>query len=98
MGDGSLLPGFEQRLLGMRPGERKLFQVPPEDAFGQPNENNVQRIDRDNFDDDIELELGLVCSFADAAGGEVPGMIVGFRRRGGHGGLQSPARRAYYSL
>ena len=78
VGDGSLLPGFEQRLLGMRPGERKLFQVPPEDAFGQPNENNVQRIGRDNFDDGIELELGLVCSFADAAGGELPGMVVGF--------------------
>ncbi|MEE4108724.1 MAG: peptidylprolyl isomerase [Halieaceae bacterium] len=78
VGDGSLLPGFEQRLLGMRPGERKLFQVPPEDAFGQPNENNVQRIGRDNFDDAIELELGLVCSFADAAGGELPGMVIGF--------------------
>ena len=78
VGDGSLLPGFEQRLLGMRGGERKLFQVPPEDAFGQPNENNVQRIGRDNFDDGLELELGLVCSFADAAGGELPGMIVGF--------------------
>lgn len=78
VGDGSLLPGFEQRLLGMRGGERKLFQVPPEDAFGQPNENNVQRIGRDNFDEGLELELGLVCSFADAAGGELPGMIVGF--------------------
>lgn len=77
VGDGSLLPGFERRLLGMRPGERRLFEVPPEDAFGQPNELNVQRIGRDNFDD-IELELGLVCSFADAAGGELPGMIVGF--------------------
>ncbi len=78
VGDGSLLPGFEQRLFGMRAGERKLFQVPPEDAFGQPNENNVQRIGRENFDEEIELELGLVCSFADASGGEVPGMVVAF--------------------
>lgn len=78
IGDGSLLPGFERQLLGMQPGERKLFQVPPEDAFGQPNENNVQRIPRDGFDDGIELELGLVCSFADAAGTELPGMVVGF--------------------
>ena len=78
IGDGSLLPGFEQRIIGMQSGERKLFQVPPEEAFGQPNENNVQRVPRDGFDDDLELELGLVCSFADAAGGELPGMIVGF--------------------
>lgn len=78
VGDGSLLPGFERLLDGMQPGERRLFRVPPEDAFGQPNENNVQRIPREGFDEAIELELGLVCSFADAAGGEVPGMVVGF--------------------
>ncbi len=77
-GDGSLLPGFEKCLIGMLPGERRLFQVPPEDAFGQPNENNVQQIPRDGFDADLDLEIGLVCSFADAAGGELPGMIVGF--------------------
>ena len=76
IGDGSLLPGFEQCILGMKPGERRLFEVPPEDAFGQPNENNVQRIPREQFDAAIELEPGLVCSFADAAGGEVPGVIV----------------------
>lgn len=78
VGDGSLLPGFESRIIGMKPGERKMFEVPPEDAFGQPNDNNVQRVARDNFDDDIDLELGLLCSFADAAGGEVPGMVVAF--------------------
>ena len=36
--------------------------MPPEDAFGQPNENNVQRIPRAQFDDDGELEIGLVFS------------------------------------
>ncbi|WP_439100696.1 FKBP-type peptidyl-prolyl cis-trans isomerase [Congregibacter sp.] len=78
IGDGSLLPGFERHIIGMQAGERKLFQVPPEDAFGQPNENNVQRVPREGFDEEMELELGLVCSFADASGGELPGMIVGF--------------------
>lgn len=78
VGDGSLLPGFERRVLGMQSGERQIFSVPPEDAFGQPNENNLQQIPRGDFDAGIELEQGLVCSFADAAGGELPGMIVAF--------------------
>ncbi len=78
VGDGSLLPGFERRLFGMGPGERQMFTVPPEDAFGQPNDNNVQVIAREHFDDDAELEIGLVFSFADAAGGELPGLIVAF--------------------
>ncbi|MFV8817851.1 FKBP-type peptidyl-prolyl cis-trans isomerase [Haliea sp. E17] len=78
VGDGSLLPGFERRIFGMSAGERQMFTVPPEDAFGQPNEQNVQRIKRDNFDPDAELEIGLVFSFADASGGELPGMIIAF--------------------
>jgi FKBP-type peptidyl-prolyl cis-trans isomerase SlpA len=78
VGDGSLLPGFERLLFGMSAGERRMFVVPPEDAFGQPNDDNVQYLPRAQFEDEPELEIGLVYSFADAAGGEVPGMIVSF--------------------
>lgn len=77
IGDGSLLPGFERLLFGMSAGERQMFTVTPENAFGQPNDSNVQSVARDQFDDDVELEIGLVFSFADAAGGEVPGMVIG---------------------
>ena len=78
IGDGSLLPGFERLLFGMAPGERHTFVVPPENAFGQPNDNNVQYLPRKHFDDDADLEIGLLFSFADASGGELPGMIVAF--------------------
>ena len=78
VGDGSLLPGFERRLFGLGPGERREFTVPPEDAFGQHNPQNTYRVKRDQFEDGIELEKGLVCSFADAAGGELPGVVVAF--------------------
>lgn len=78
IGDGSLLPGFERRLFGMSAGERQMFTVLPEDAFGQPNDNNVQYLPRDQFDDDVELEIGLVFSFADASGGELPGMVLSY--------------------
>ncbi len=78
VGDGSLLPGFERRLFGMSSGERQMFEVPPEDAFGQPNDSNVQTLPRDQFDDDVDLEIGLVFSFADAGGGELPGMVIAF--------------------
>lgn len=78
VGDGSLLPGFERLLLGMSAGERRMFVVPPDEAFGEPNDDNVQYLPRAQFDDDSELEIGLVYSFADARGGEVPGMIIAF--------------------
>jgi FKBP-type peptidyl-prolyl cis-trans isomerase SlpA len=76
VGDGSLLPGFERLLFGMSAGQRRLFTVAPEEGFGQPNANNVQRLPRSHFSGDGELEIGLVFSFADASGSELPGLIV----------------------
>jgi FKBP-type peptidyl-prolyl cis-trans isomerase SlpA len=78
VGDGSLLPGFERRLFGMCGGDRSVFQVEPEDAFGMPNPMNVQELNRSDFDDDLEISDGLVISFADASGAELPGVVREF--------------------
>jgi len=76
MGDGSLLPGFERRLLGMRAGDEAEFRIPSEEGFGDPQDGNIQEIPRREFDEEAPLEPGMLFSFADAAGGEVPGMIA----------------------
>ena len=76
MGDGSLLPGFEQKLLGLRPGDKQDFEVLPEQAFGQPNAANVQQFPRHRFGVDQPVEAGLVVSFADAGGNELPGVVT----------------------
>ncbi len=78
IGDGNLLPGFECHLLGMSAGDRHIFSVLPENAFGQINDNNVQLLPRKQFGDGAELEIGLLFSFADASGSELPGMIISF--------------------
>ena len=36
MGDGSLLPGFEACLLGMKDGQKGVFTITPEQGFGEP--------------------------------------------------------------
>jgi FKBP-type peptidyl-prolyl cis-trans isomerase SlpA len=74
-GDGSLLPTFERRLVGLRRGDRRQFVMPPEDAFGQPNPNNVQHFKRSVFAADMELHEGLIISFADASQAELPGVV-----------------------
>ncbi|MEH6625104.1 MAG: peptidylprolyl isomerase [Motiliproteus sp.] len=74
VGDGNLLAGFEQALSGMSAGEKQVLRIMPEQAFGMPNPNNVQVIPKDRFKD-MELELGMVMTFADAAQGELPGVV-----------------------
>ncbi len=74
-GDGSLLPGIEKKLLGLCTGDEKVFTLMPEDAFGQPNPANIQRINRSSFAPDMTLEEGMVISFADAQKAELPGVV-----------------------
>lgn len=75
-GDGSLLPGFEQALLGLRAGDRRAVLLQPADAFGDHNPGNVQKMLRSQFPAGTELERGLMLSFADKQG-ELPGVIIG---------------------
>ena len=76
LGDGNLLPGFEKHLLGLQSGEQKTFRISPADGFGAVNPNNVQNMKRSDFAADIELQEGLIVSFADAQKAELPGVIA----------------------
>jgi FKBP-type peptidyl-prolyl cis-trans isomerase SlpA len=74
VGDGSLLPGFEHSIFGLKAGDKRSFQVEPERGFGPGNPQNIQSVSRDQFNE-MELEPGLLVIFRDAAGGEMPGVV-----------------------
>ncbi|MGS2717984.1 FKBP-type peptidyl-prolyl cis-trans isomerase [Eionea flava] len=78
VGDGNLLVGFEEVVMGLVAGSRETFTITPEKGFGQHNPSNLQTIKRDQFGDDITLEKGLVLSFADAQNAELPGVVSEF--------------------
>lgn len=75
VGDGNLLPGFERALFGLKAGDEQRLPIRPEDGFGQPNPDNVQRMPLDSFAEDADLSPGMMMSFADANGSELPGVI-----------------------
>ena len=76
IGDGSLLPGFEAYVIGMTQGQRQQFHIPPEEAFGQPNPQNIQDMKRADFPVDMPIAPGLMVSFSDAHNAELPGTIA----------------------
>lgn len=78
VGDGNLPAGFEQVILGMKPGDEGVFRIPPARAFGMPNPENCQSFPRSRFAADIELQEGLVMSFADAGNSELAGVVTAF--------------------
>ena len=77
VGNGNLLPGFEVALYGFKAGDKRSLQIEPENAFGQPNPQNVQVMPRGQFQD-MELSEGLLIIFNDAANAELPGVVKAF--------------------
>ncbi|MEX2326697.1 MAG: FKBP-type peptidyl-prolyl cis-trans isomerase, partial [Pseudomonadales bacterium] len=77
VGDGNLLPGFERAMFGLRPGESQVLPISAGNGFGAHNTRNVQRMPRENFSKDLELEAGLIVSFADQQKSELPGVVTG---------------------
>ena len=77
IGDGSLLPGFERVLFGLKDADKRTFEILPEQGFGTPNEQNIQVMPRSQFDS-MELDYGVLVIFKDAAGGEMPGVVKAF--------------------
>jgi len=80
VGDGSLLPGFEATLLGKKAGDEVEAVLPPEQAFGPVNPDNVHRIPRARFTQFLDeeyaaLQPGEVISFKDASGFDLPGVV-----------------------
>ena len=78
VGDGNLPDAFEALLHGMKEGDAETFTVLPEQSFGQPNPQNVQELPRSQFDSEMALSEGLVVSFADKSGSELPGVVTAF--------------------
>ncbi len=76
LGDGTLFEGLERWLIGLEEGEQRQFTLFPEDAFGNPDPDNVQELSRDLFPADMDLERGLVIGFSGPAGDDIPGTIV----------------------
>ena len=80
VGDSSLLPGFERKLFGLKTGDKRSFEIQPEEGFGTPNEQNVQVMPRNQFDS-MELDYGVLVIFKDAAGAEMPGVVKEFNNK-----------------
>ena len=75
IGDGSLSPAFEAQLEGLAEGDKHSFTLEPSDAFGEANPDAIHHLDRARFAADMELQPGVIVSFAGPGGAEIPGII-----------------------
>lgn len=58
VGSGAVIAGFDEAVSGMQPGERKRVTVLVEDAYGPHRTELVMVVERSEFPDDLEPEVG----------------------------------------
>ena len=58
LGEGQMIPGFEQAVIGMELGETKTVTIPADQAYGPYYEERVFVISRDQLPAGMEPEVG----------------------------------------
>ncbi len=58
IGEGQVIPGFEQAVVGMSPGESKSAEITSDQAYGPHRQELVQEVQRDQLPDELESQKG----------------------------------------
>lgn len=59
MGQGQLIPGFEQGVLDMKINEKKTIHIPYNDAYGEVREELFHEVEKDKLPKELQLKEGM---------------------------------------
>ncbi|MGC9327900.1 MAG: FKBP-type peptidyl-prolyl cis-trans isomerase [Candidatus Hinthialibacter sp.] len=60
LGEGEVIPGFENAVLGMNEGENKTVTIPPDQAYGDSDQELILNVARADLPPQIVPEIGMV--------------------------------------
>jgi FKBP-type peptidyl-prolyl cis-trans isomerase 2 len=74
LGEGKIIPGFENEVLGMEKGEEKTIKIKPEDAYGIPDPAKMQKIPKQQLPENIQEKVvpGIILHMQTPEGQQVP--------------------------
>lgn len=75
-GHQNIIPGLEKELLGLKVGDSKSVTVQPADGYGEYEEDSVMNVPREEFPEDIPLEIGTELQVRDMEGEVAYAQIV----------------------
>src|SRR5688572_8730563 len=76
VGGGQMIKGFDDAIPGMRVGEKKTINIPPDDAYGQINDEALIEFPKNNVPPDMPLEVGIQLELKDEDGQSFPVTIT----------------------
>lgn len=72
VGSGQIIPGLDQAIPGMKAGDKKVVEIPSDQAYGPVQPDARQAIPRDQVPADIPLELGTQLQLQTPTGQVMP--------------------------
>jgi len=82
IGEGQVIPGFEQAVTGMKPGESQTVKIPVEEAYGPYQQELVLVVGQDQFPADLEPEVGQQLQITQADGKVTVVTVTGISESG----------------
>ncbi len=68
VGQGQLLPGLEDAMIGMAVGEERDVTLKPEDAYGEWDEDALEEVAKSDLPGEMDLEEGMPLEVTDTEG------------------------------
>jgi peptidylprolyl isomerase len=76
IGSGNIIPGFEQAVVGMTPGESKTEVIPNDQAYGPYMDEMVVIVDRRQMPGDLQPEVGQQLQIQQETGQVIPVVVT----------------------
>lgn len=68
VGDGEVLPKFEESVIGMKVGDKKSIVLSQDDAYGPRDEKRLLNVTKQDFPDQEEIYPGMQFYYKDPSG------------------------------
>lgn len=82
IGEGNVIPGFENGIIGMSITETKTVVISPENAYGPHDKNKVFEFERKNAPGDFDPQIGRAVKMHRPDGQAVVVTVVGRTEKG----------------
>ena len=76
VGQGQVIKGFDDALIGMTVGDKKTVDIPVEEAYGPANPENMLEFPKSDFPEGSEPEVGMQMHLSDKQGNVFPVIIA----------------------
>ncbi|MCX7596759.1 MAG: FKBP-type peptidyl-prolyl cis-trans isomerase, partial [Fischerella sp.] len=76
IGEGVVIPGFEQAVVGMVPGESKTATISADQAYGPYRPELVMVVERQRIPTDVPVKVGQLLQISQNSGQVIPVIVT----------------------